>query len=158
MAFPVILCQRNPLWSGVHLGLSCETVGSAGCLTTHLSMIMDFLGIYKNPGELAQWPNLYTSQGELIWENLPGLKLIKREFGYYPANIQAAIKNPNQYVIVEVGNAATGKTHWMWAWSKTLFGDWRVADPWNGTETLASTYKHSIGPIIGAAYLYKPTV
>jgi hypothetical protein len=88
------------------------------------------------------------------WDKIPGLSLIKRVYGYDPNGIEAALKNPKQYALIEVGNPA-GTTHWMWAWSKTIFGDWKVADPWTGKEILASSYKHSLGPIIGSAYLFQ---
>jgi len=74
------------------------------------------------------------------------MQFVDREYGRNDINILAALKDPNQAVILEVDNAS----HWCVGVRKTLFGnDYVVVDPWTGKQaTACGTYKN----ITGAAY------
>lgn len=165
---PRILCQRNEKWSHVHIGASTLTIGGQGCLLTCVTMIGVSLGLNITPQTLADQNSLFTPDGYMIEskvDTLPQfegkLKFLKIENGYNSSGILAAIKNPKQFVIIEVGNPAQTRTHFLWAWRPVynFFGrivDWLVADPYTGQEVKASLYLHSVGPIIGARYYFIP--
>lgn len=155
---PQIYCQRDPRWASLKMGDSQSTIGEYGCLITSLASLAAYTGHPCTPGDFAGHTDWFDSIGDFIFSkmDIPTLKFIKEEYGPNIANVKAALASSKQFVILEVSNPTLTKTHFMWAWNRTLFGDYKVADPWSGREVLASIYKNSIGPVTKAIYLYKP--
>lgn len=136
-----ILSQRDPRWASKFLGKSKSTVGRYGCTITSISMLLDYFKKYKNPGFLAD--NLvFTKEGLIIWGSLPtvGFQLEKRFYGNDTTLIDAALKHPNKGVIIQVENY-----HWVLGLGKSIFGGYRIADPWFGDISTTRRYKSITG-------------
>ena len=74
---------------------------------------------------------------------------MKRLYTRDDAVIQAALKDPNSFVLLQVDNGQ----HWVLALSKTWFGnDYNVADPWLGKKVTACSMYHNI---TGCAVFYR---
>jgi len=70
----VLWGQADPRWSGIHLGTSSATMGSAGCAVAAVSMIASYYGSTKNPGQICQSLNGnggLTWQGWIVWGSVP---------------------------------------------------------------------------------------
>lgn len=143
-----LLCQRDPKWAQVKLGVSNLTVGRYGCTTTCVSMLSDYFGTYIAPSTLAFQKNYYTVDGLLNWTalDLPGMQFISRDQGRDDAKILDSIRNHDKAVMLEVSNGS----HWVVAIRKCWFSNsYIVADPWTGkTCDVIKVYKN----ITGAAY------
>lgn len=141
------LSQRDPLWSLVKLGASSLTVGRYGCTTTCISMLSDYFGCYRNPGDLAKNAANYTPDGLVNWSKLKFqfFSFKERVFGEQKPRILAAMKDPAQAVILQVDGF-----HWVVGISKALLrDDWVIIDPWDGKKkNLKSSYK----AVTGAAF------
>jgi len=145
-----ILSQRNKFWANIKLGSSNLTLGRYGCTTTCISMLSDYFGAFFNPDTLARNVKLYTSDGLIIWKNLmvANFKFERREYGRNDTEIMKALKDPNRAVILEVAN----HSHWVVCIGKTLFGNYKIADPWFGDISTMARYKNDI---TGAAYFQR---
>lgn len=150
------LCQRDPKWAAKKLGSGPMTIGQKGCTTTALSMGTDYFGKYMAPDKIANHPGWYTDKNHkdgpclILWTKLviPGVKFDLREFGQKDKNIQAALLDPKQVVLLQVNKGA----HWVLAVHSLGNGDYIVADPWTGKDCdVKATYFN----ITGAAYFSK---
>ena len=145
--------QRDPRWASYYLGNSRLIIGRYGCTTTAIAMLSTYFLPERDPGYMSQHIQ-YTNQGLIIWQscNFEQFLFDHREYGRVDANIQAAIKDPNRAVILEVAN----HSHWVVAVSYNwLLRDYKIADPWTGSYTYAlKSYKN----ITGAAYFKKKVV
>ena len=129
----IILSQRNPNWAANKLGSSLLTIGRYGCTSTCISMLSDYFNCFKTPAEIAINKDWYTQDGLIIWNKLNFTKMafVERIYRRDDRTIQAALKDPNRAVILQVNNGQ----HWVVALRKTLFGNsYIVADPWDGTK------------------------
>ena len=140
------LSQRDSRWAQNKLGLSSLTVGRYGCTTTAICMGLSAFNQKMMPNQLAAVPENYTKDGLIVWQNLklPGnFKFKKRVQGRVDAAIQSSLKDPNEFVVLQVNNGQ----HWVLALSKTFFGnDYNVADPWWGDKRKAcKDYKNITG-------------
>lgn len=155
---PALYCQRDKRWANVKMGSSNSTLGEYGCLATTVCNIACYTGHPCTPADVAGHVEWFDTIGDMILEkiDIPTLKFIKEEYGPITANVKAALANPNQFVALEISNPTVTKTHFVWAWSRTLFGDYKVGDPWTSQEVLASIYRNSIGPVTKALYFYRP--
>lgn len=155
---PALYCQRDPRWANISMGLSQSKIGEYGCLITDIANIACFTGHQCSPADIAGHNDWFDVRGDFILSkmDIPTLKYIKEEYGPVTANVKAALANPKQFVILEVSNPTLSKTHFLWAFKRTLFGDYEVGDPWVGQERLASIWKNSIGPVTKAIYFYQP--
>ena len=151
------LAQRNPLWGTKKLGASDLSIGMDGCATCAICNGLYYFGFYLTPDVLAGDANNYTKPGYvdgaglIIWQNLRlpgGFKFIKRIGSHSQpkrddAAIQASLKGPNTFVLLEVDNGQ----HWVLATGRTLFGnDYKIYDSWFGDKrTACGTYKNITG-------------
>lgn len=140
----IYLKQTDPQWANKSLGTSVLKVGRGGpgnvgygCTTCCVSMLSDYFGCYRDPGELAWRPTLYTPGGLLLWTQLnkvfPKMEWVWREYGFNRGLIEESINNKDKAVILEVP-AGSGK-HWVVAVRKTWLGlgsDYVAIDPLTG--------------------------
>src|SRR5207247_10388049 len=65
------MSQQNGAWAGARLGTSpTETIGSAGCAITAVTMMLRHSGINTDPGTFNAWLTAnggYAFDDELIW-------------------------------------------------------------------------------------------
>ena len=144
-----ILSQRDLKWAALKLGQSPLTVGRYGCTTTCISMLSDYFGSYKDPGELATKVLKYTNEGLILWSSvdaIPHMKFEKRLYGRNDDEIMNALKDPNKAIILQVNNGA----HWVVALRKTILGkSYTVADPWSGDKCdVIKRYKNITGAAV----------
>src|SRR2546430_10232732 len=66
------MSQQNGAWAGARLGTSpTETIGSAGCAITAVTMMLRHSGINTDPGTFNAWLTAnggYAFDDELIWD------------------------------------------------------------------------------------------
>ncbi len=138
------LSQQDPLWANKFLGQSKFTIGRYGCTTTCISMISDYFGCYQDPGMIAQMFVKYTMDGYILWDTLMLSRVAfeSRLKNRDDVAIQAALRDPNRAVILNVNNGA----HWVVALSKvTLANDYWILDAWDGKKKKASAYSNIVG-------------
>lgn len=104
-------------------------------------MLLDFFKKFKNPGVLAKTLD-FTKDGLILWGSLPkvGFQLEKRFTGEDRALIDAALKAPNKGVLIQVENY-----HWVLGLGRSIFGGYRIADPWFGDISTTRRYKYISG-------------
>lgn len=156
------LRQTDPVRSAKRLGGTSYLMGRWGCTTCCVSMVGDWFGEYIAPEQLASHANLYNKDGRIIWSQLnvifKHMEWVWRQYGASGpgfisaisaatyAKIDAAIKDPNTAVILEVNNGS----HWVVAARKTAWGnDYVVIDPLTGGKVYAKQRYHNI---TGAAF------
>ncbi len=152
------LSQRNPKWKDKKLGASDLTIGEFGCTTVSLSMALISFGYNVYPDQIAARKENYTKEGLILWNNLllPGGFKFKWRYGSptnfvrNDAEITRSLKNPNEFVLLSVGN----NTHWVTGMGKILLSsNYRVADPWKGVQAKAPQDFRNIS---GSAHFYRP--
>ena len=66
--------QRNPLWSGVHLGTSSATIGGQGCVVTAVAYILSRKLLRDvSPLNFVEWCNKnggFNKDGLLYWDTV----------------------------------------------------------------------------------------
>ena len=137
------LCQRNPNWASAKIGGGPMTLGQAGCTVTCLSMLLDYFGCFQTPPAIASHTDWFNDIGKVLWTKLrfDHMQFVWRGYTRDDGKIQAAIKDPNQAVLLSVN----GGTHWVVALRKTLWGNsYVVADPWTGGTCDVLSKYHSI--------------
>jgi ABC-type bacteriocin/lantibiotic exporter with double-glycine peptidase domain len=143
----ISFCQRDPRWAAQKLGASSLALGRYGCTTTCIADLSTYYGKEFNPSQVCSYIK-YTSDGLVIWGScqFSQYRFERREYGRNDANIKAALKNPDTSVILQVDGF-----HWVVATGTTVFGNYKIADPWFGDKATVSRY----GRITGAAYFRK---
>lgn len=140
------LSQRDLKWAAVKLGATNLTVGRWGCTTTSISMLSDFFGCYTDPKKIALEAKHYTMDGLVLWKtmNFKKMRFVVREYGRKDKNIQAALKDPDMGVLLEVNKGQ----HWVLAVKANKTG-YTVVDPFMGDDCDVIKRYHNI---TGAAY------
>lgn len=141
--------QRDSRWANEHLGQSSLTMGRYGCTTTCISDLSTYFGNNFDPLYAVKYLK-YTNDGLILWQSCKFSKFgfERREFGRNDAEIQKALKDPARAVILNVANGS----HWVVCTGKTIFGQYKIADPWLGDFSTMSRYGNDIS---GAAYFKK---
>jgi hypothetical protein len=114
-------------------------------------MLSDYYGFPVTPDRYAANSSFYTPDGLIVWAKLKlfPFRFVRREYGRNDDAIKAAIKDPNQSVILQVNKGQ----HWVLALRPTLFGNsYVVADPWDASKVDVIAKYHDI---TGAAYFTK---
>ena len=158
------LCQQDARWASVLLGDSTLTVGRYGCTTTAICNGLRYFGIFITPDQFAHNADNYTRHdnpqggGLVDWPHfqLPGGFTFVKRIGSRTAPVRddaaitASLKDPNQFVILEVANGS----HWVLALRRTLFGnDYRIEDSWHGDcANAVGRYRN----ITGSAHFARP--
>lgn len=141
-----LLSQRDPEWKNNKIGQSNVTIGDYGCTITAISMASEYFGHFRKPSWMAK--NLkFTKDGRILWHSIGQVLPFKFDYRYYACYskvIDAALRNPNQVVLLEIR-----KAHWVLALRKSfLSNNYIAADPWLGQK---KTYSPSM--ISGCAVL-----
>jgi ABC-type bacteriocin/lantibiotic exporter with double-glycine peptidase domain len=140
----ILLSQRDPQYAQQKIGKSFLSIGRYGCTLTCISMLSDYFGCFTSPAKIAGMKEWFTNEGLVIWTKLAftKFKFQKRLYGQDDVAIMDAIKDPKKAVILEVD-----KSHWVVATGKSLFGGYKIADPWFGDRSTTRRY----GKITGSA-------
>jgi hypothetical protein len=124
------------------LGKTKFTIARWGCLDTVMTEIYDYLyGDKMTPDVMAQ-KLVFNENGDLVWSSLSNvdLKLISRVRYYNKAGIDKALKDPDQYIALQVNN-----NHWVWVIGRYLpFLGYKIADSWLGDKSYTNRYKNNI--------------
>jgi hypothetical protein len=155
----ILFSQRDPRWGNIHIGNTVYTIHQKGCAITCIAAISTYIGASTTPADIAQhWTKFdedpkSPSYGGIFWNTLaipaePGEQLgaLIRDRSYNPTRIQAALANPNQFVMLNVSNGG----HWLWV-LKRLWGDtYWCMDPWFGDKCFASLKGGRYNNIVGS--------
>lgn len=140
--------QGDPQWADEEIGQSNLTVGRYGCTITALSDILYWYGENKTPDVLAKTLS-FTSTGLLYWNSITEKTKAKFLWRYYDFGIVTqkivsdALKHPTKCVLLEFPFA--GARHWVWATGKTIFNNFKIADPLKGDFATSTRYGRPIG-------------
>jgi peptidase C39-like protein len=130
-----VLSQQDGAWAATHLGTSAtETIGSAGCAITAVTMMLRHYGVDTDPGTFNGWltgNGGYAFDDQLIWSAVttysggqlafsgwlgPDLGLIQREL------------DAGRPVVAEV--ELGGNQHFVLLTGYTSNGGFVINDPW----------------------------
>ena len=129
--------QQNGAWAGARLGTSpTETVGSAGCAITAVTMMLQYYDINTDPGIFNAWLTAnggYAFDDMLIWNAVTGYSggrvtfsgWLGPDLGVIEAELDAA-----RPVVAEV--QLNGNQHLVLLTGYTLSGGLVINDPWFG--------------------------
>ena len=131
------MSQQNGAWAGARLGTSpTETIGSAGCAITAVTMMLRHSGINTDPGTFNAWLTAnggYAFDDELIWDAVTrysgGRVAFSGWFGPDP-NVISPELDAGRLVIAEV--QLGGNQHFVLLTGYTLSGGLVIDDPWFG--------------------------
>lgn len=151
-----IVNQRDERWANLKLGKTSLTVGRYGCTISSICAGLGYFGFDISPKVLAAQDsytdkNYKDGEGLILWNKviLPGgFRMRSRIHGRNDDAIIASLKNPNEFVILEVDNS-----HWVLALSTfgvnklPLVNDYRMMDPWYGDNVwrTGARYKRITG-------------
>lgn len=110
--------QRDTRWSSSPLGISKDTMGSYGCLTSCIAASLTAQGIHSfSPGELNQVfneNNVYNGQGSIVWKELEQAlpyARVRLDCGTASESIDRLLEE-KMYPIVKV-RRKSGAVHWI---------------------------------------------
>ena len=163
---PIAFSQRNPHWSGIQLGASTYTIGSAGCAVTAAAMLGTLAEQALTPGTLTMRLNAtdgFTHDGLLVWykvaEAVEGLEyVIYSKWRIGPANLQAirdALARGPQVLQVDFKPQTSPlDTHFVLGLRMTEDGgDIEIIDPYTGNRgTLLGMYAREDWDLSRAVY------
>jgi Peptidase_C39 like family len=129
--------QQNGAWAGARLGSSpTETIGSAGCAITAVTMMLRYYGINTDPGIFNAWLTAnggYWLDDQLIWNAVTrysgGRVTFSGWLGPDP-NVIAPELDAGRPVVAEV--QLGGNQHFVLLTGYTLSGGLVIDDPWFG--------------------------
>lgn len=138
-----IQCQLDSAWRYKRLGTSKQTIGTAGCTITDLSMLNNFYGLGTTPDSLNE--ELKNNGGFydgnlIIWSVFVkrfGYKSYKRSTVYNNLDVWTQINIFKRPVLVEVKapKGVPGLRHWV-----IFIGSQKAIDPYTGKIELTSKY------------------
>ena len=146
--------QRDGAWAGAPLGTSSsDTVGSAGCAITAVSMMLRYYGINTNPGALNAWLTAnggYAYGDQLIWDAVTRYSSGRVAFSGWTGPDLGAIEaelDAGRPVVAEV--RLGGNQHFILLTGYTADGGLVLNDPWFGDSVhLADRYANPGSDIV----------
>ena len=145
--------QRDPRWSGLPLGDSRYTVGTAGCAVVAVTMLATQVDPTMTPATMTNYLNTnggFTSGGLLKWnsaaEAVDGLNVVRyhlwRDIPANVATLTDRITREPQAIQVDFYPGQALNTHFVVALSMTEDGrDINIIDPWTGErDTVLGAY------------------
>ncbi|HEV3096851.1 MAG TPA: C39 family peptidase [Candidatus Dormibacteraeota bacterium] len=151
MTIPV-MGQQDPAFAGAPLGSSAtDTIGSAGCAITSVTMMLRYYGINTDPGAFNAWLTAnggYAFDDQLIWDAVttysggrvafsgwtgPDLGAIQNELDAGRPVVAEVRLNGNQHFVLLIGYSAEGGLviDDPWFADSVRFSD-RYGDPASG--------------------------
>ena len=148
--------QQDGAWAGAPLGSSAtDTVGSAGCAITAVTMMLRHYGIDTDPGKFNQWltgSGGYAGDDQLIWDAVTtysgarvsfsgwfggDLSLIQRELDAGRPVVAEVQLGGNQHFVLLTGYASAGGfvINDPWFGDSVRFSD-RYGDPSSGIQSI----------------------
>ena len=134
MSIPV-LGQQDAAWAGAMLGTSTtETIGSAGCAITSVTMMLRYYGIDTNPGAFNAWLTAnggYAYDDQLIWDAVTQYSGGRVAFsGWLGADLPTILAelDAGRPVVAEV--SIGGNQHFVLLTGYTAEGGIQIDDPW----------------------------
>ncbi|HPF82689.1 MAG TPA: SpoIID/LytB domain-containing protein [Bacilli bacterium] len=150
--------QFGEPWSDIHLGTSSETIHSAGCLVTSISIQLARAGVNVlipsiDPGTVVTFLNSnggFVSGGNFVWASISTLAPTFQYQGgaqktglcgnskFANADLVQQMINQGCYVVAEVKSCKKGQ-HWV-AVDRVENGEVYMMDPASSNTSLFSTY------------------
>lgn len=134
---------NQQLYPKSFLGKTKFTVARWGCLVTVITMIYDYVYDRKMTPDSCAQKLQFMPSGDLVWGSLKNLtlRLVERVRRFDKAKIDAAFKNPDQYVALQVNSS-----HWVWVIGRYIpYLGYRIADPLRGDRGYSRRYKNITG-------------
>lgn len=130
-----VMGQQDGAWAGAPLGGSTtDTIGSAGCAITAVTMMLRYYGINTDPGAFNAWVTAaggYAFDDQLIWDAVNfytnGRVTFSGWIGPDLAAIQAEL-DAGRPVVAEV--RLGGNQHFVLLTGYTTEGGLEMNDPW----------------------------
>jgi hypothetical protein len=134
MTIPV-MGQQDPAWAGAPLGTSpADTVGSAGCAITSVTMMLRYYGIDTDPGAFNAWLTAnggYAFDDAIIWDAVTSYTGGRVAFSAWLGSDLGVIRNDleaGRPVVAEV--RLDGNQHFVLLTGYTDEGGFVINDPW----------------------------
>jgi peptidase C39-like protein len=149
-----LMRQQDGQWAGAPLGTSpTETVGSAGCAITAVTMMLRYYGMNTDPGALNGWLTQnggYAFDDQLIWAAVTAYSGGRVGFSGWLGpdfNVITSELDAGRPVVAEV--RLYGNQHFVLLNGYTTEGGYEVLDPWFGDgQLLATRYGDSATGIV----------
>jgi len=130
-----IISQQDPAWAGAPLGSSAtETIGSAGCAITAVTMMLRYYGLTTDPGAFNAWLTAnggYAFDDQLIWAAVTGYANGRLAFSGWLGPDLGVIKgelDEGRPVVAEV--LLYGNQHFILLTGYTSDDGLLINDPW----------------------------
>jgi peptidase C39-like protein len=131
------MSQQNGAWAGARLGTSpTETIGSAGCAITAVTMMLRYYDINTDPGAFNAWLTAsggYAFDDMLIWDAVTRYSGGRVAFSGWlgpDLNVISLELDAARPVVAEV--QLGGNQHFVLLTGYTLSGGLVINDPWFG--------------------------
>ena len=132
-----VMSQQDGAWAGAPLGNSpTDTIGSAGCAITAVTMMLRYYGLNTDPGAFNTWVTVnggYVYDDQIIWDAVNfytnGRVTFSGWIGPDLAVIQAEL-DAGRPVVAEV--QLGGNQHFVLLTGYTTEGGITINDPWFG--------------------------
>jgi hypothetical protein len=130
-----VMGQQDPAWAGAPLGSSqTDTIGSAGCAITAVTMMLRYYGTNTDPGAFNAWLTAnggYAYDDQLIWDAVTTYSGGRVAFSGWLAADLGVIANEldaGRPVIAEV--RLSGNQHFVLITGYSSEGGLVINDPW----------------------------
>jgi peptidase C39-like protein len=141
-----IMSQQDGQWAGAPLGTSpTETVGSAGCVITAVTMMLRYYGMDTDPGALNAWLTHnagYAFDDQLIWAAVTSYSGDRVAFSGWlgpDLNVITSELDAGRPVVAEV--VLYGNQHFILLTGYMTEAGYEINDPWFGdTQRFVDRY------------------
>jgi Peptidase_C39 like family len=130
-----VMGQQDPAWAGAPLGTSAtDSVGSAGCAITAVTMMLRYYGMDTDPGAFNAWLTAnggYANDDQLIWDAVTRYSGGRVAFsGWLGADLPTILAelDAGRPVVAEV--SIVGNQHFVLLTGYSADGGIQIDDPW----------------------------
>jgi len=132
-----VMSQHDPAWAAAPLGTSAtDTIGSAGCAITAVTMMLRYYGMNTDPGAFDAWLTAnggYAFDDQLIWSAVTAYSAGRVAFSRWTGPDQGVIDgelDAGRPVVAEV--RLSGNQHFILLTGYSTDGGLVINDPWFG--------------------------
>jgi Peptidase_C39 like family len=132
-----VMSQQDPAWAAAPLGTSpTDTIGSAGCAVTAVTMMLRYYGMNTDPGAFNAWLTAnggYAFDDQLIWSAVTAYSAGRVAFSGWTGPDQGVIDgelDAGRPVVAEV--RLSGNQHFILLTGYSTDGGLVINDPWFG--------------------------